>query len=75
MVRSMQVEMTNESRPKLPERSDAENKARKNPVDRASGLPDCTFEELGKRCNTETTVLSRILHLPLGGKGAFGADG
>jgi hypothetical protein len=71
----MHVEMTNESRPKLPERPDAAEKARKNSADRTSGLPDCTFEELGKRCNTETTVLSRILHLPLGGKGAFGAGG
>jgi hypothetical protein len=58
---------TEESRPKQTKRPDDGEKTRKNPVDRTSELPDCTLEQLGLRCNTETTVMKRILHFPLSG--------
>jgi hypothetical protein len=61
----MQEVLTRELRPKETEQPGACEKARTNPVDRALELPDCTLEELELRCNTETTVLKRILHFPL----------
>jgi hypothetical protein len=40
-------------------------KARKHSVHQALDLPDCTFEQMKLRCETETTVLKRIMHCPL----------
>jgi hypothetical protein len=61
----MQKVLTEELRPKVTEPPGAGEKARKNTVEQASKFPDCTFEELELRCNTETTVLKRFLHFPL----------
>jgi hypothetical protein len=63
----MQVTLTERERPRTREAElpDDSKKARKNPVDQVSGLQDCTLEALGTRCNTETTVMKRILRFPL----------
>lgn len=63
----MQATLTNweRPRPKEAELPDENRKSRKTPVDQASGMQDCTLEGLGRRCNTKTAVLKRILHFPL----------
>jgi hypothetical protein len=61
----MQEMRTKESKPKESTQAGVGEKARKNLVDQASELPDCTFAQLELRYNTETTVLRRILCFPL----------
>jgi hypothetical protein len=71
MVPPMQMEITYALSPNKSEEMREQDKAVKNSVHPALSFPDCTFEELTRRCNTETTVLNRILHLPLTRKEAL----
>ncbi len=65
MLNSMQEVTTVGLRPEETKGPGAGEKARKNPVDQTSELPNYTLKELELRYNTETTVLKRILHFPL----------
>lgn len=59
----MHGEFTDKSKPKLSKGTAKDIKASKS-VKHAFNLPDCTFEQMKMRCETETTVLRRIMHPP-----------
>jgi hypothetical protein len=65
MLTSMQIRITELPRPKEAKRLGYSEQACKNPQNRALMLPGCTLKDLGARCNTETTVMKRILRFPL----------